>query len=184
MKQLPDYKCTRKRMLLDAFVDQELSCTQHQDIVAHLENCAACRAEVDSITFLVKSLRQLPRATLSEDFLLRDLPNKISKIPLPCTRHKIVPRHNYNDNISVLAIRIWGCTAAAVIMFIGSLGFWHFTNYLDKSKLYHTVTPNYSQAEAQIALLEAAPSSLEQSDSITDSMGLVTDEDGLYAIKM
>ncbi len=216
MAQLPGYECARKRKLLDAFVDQELSNAEHQDITEHLRNCAACREEVEGIRFLVKSLQQLPQPLLSEDFLSRDISGNISKPPMLCSRHKVVPRHSYSDNISVLTIRIWGCSAAALVLFIGGLGELRFagemvhiltapititglisrvysvshqkTCDLSISKPYqqpyYTVGSNYKLAEAQISVLEAAPTLSEQSSSITNSMGLESGEDGLYAIKM
>lgn len=52
--------CTSVRNLLSAYLDSELSGSEMQRVRAHLEECAACRAECDGLREVKSLLRGLP----------------------------------------------------------------------------------------------------------------------------
>jgi anti-sigma factor RsiW len=52
--------CTSVRNLLSAYLDSELPGSEMQQVRAHLEGCAACRAECDGLREVKSLLRRLP----------------------------------------------------------------------------------------------------------------------------
>lgn len=51
--------CTQVSALLSFYIDDKLSSQLKQFVEAHLENCPACRAKLDALNNMVKSLKEV-----------------------------------------------------------------------------------------------------------------------------
>ena len=64
----------RWRMLLSAYVDQQLSEGEQVRLQAHLQRCAACTGELEELRATVTLLRRMPQPALPRSFLLTQAP--------------------------------------------------------------------------------------------------------------
>ncbi len=61
-------ECDYARELLSAYRDGELDASERASVEDHLNDCAACREELESVESVVRSLKALPSAKLTKDF--------------------------------------------------------------------------------------------------------------------
>jgi len=54
--------CSEIQRLLDELVDGELERDREREVLAHLETCAGCRAELEELRAVVNAARALPRS--------------------------------------------------------------------------------------------------------------------------
>lgn len=74
MKPERDLSCARAQVLLEPFLDGDLSAARRSCVERHLAACAACRAELDAAETIRTELRALPRLSCPDvvaDFVLR-----------------------------------------------------------------------------------------------------------------
>ena len=146
-------ECREVRQLADAFVsDQVLVETAHA-IVAHLERCPSCRAEIEGLRRLRAGVRSAvlnaPELTLSPAFasaLAGRLQDEAARRPAP-----------------VVSRRVWLALAASVVLVVGAGLGWQrwsaaaWTALLEAASGDHqNCALTFKLAEAPIPLAEAA----------------------------
>ena len=72
--------CRKARSLLSAFSKDELSYSEKDKLLQHLESCPGCRKEKELAEQLSKAVSSLPKQELSEDFNMK-LFEKIHNVP-------------------------------------------------------------------------------------------------------
>ncbi len=72
---------SRVRRLLSAYIDDEVSRRESEDVRAHLAVCDRCRSEIDSLRATVELLRQLPALETRRTFALADAPIQVASAP-------------------------------------------------------------------------------------------------------
>jgi anti-sigma factor RsiW len=102
-------ECRDARPLLDAFVSEQLLVETTQSIVAHLERCAACRAEADGL----RRLRLATRSAFESSAELRPSAEFLSALPRRLQRTAAPQRPGRARD------RTWLAFAASLLLLIG-----------------------------------------------------------------
>jgi hypothetical protein len=90
-------ECETVQPELSAYVDGELAPEERGLVDRHLEGCAACRAEVELLRLVMRSLRQAPRPEPSEVMRQRLLAQVTVERPL--RRMEIVCTERHGDRV-------------------------------------------------------------------------------------
>lgn len=81
--------CRKIKKLLQLYIDDALTFGEKQLVEKHLEKCSACRAELKSLSAMVRLIKSLPEVSASPDFT-ENLMAKISQIKEK-ERERIIP---------------------------------------------------------------------------------------------
>ncbi len=82
-------ECSAARELLDEYFEGTLPALRRKDVAAHLEQCAACAAELEQIERLAVTLAGAPRVEPREE-LLRAITARAAELPTPGSRWALV----------------------------------------------------------------------------------------------
>jgi len=202
--------CAQAAEMLDAFHDMELEMADAERVEAHLANCSACRRELESIEKIVASLKALPElptkdfadaiearilsqaaATPQAETVAAPIAEPVA--PLEPARPVLTLVSN-KDNVRSLSTaprrsRFLAVAAAAVllggVLVISALG--------PKAPTEIARAPVAPVSDIQTASSTVSISPLsedvvalydEEGGNNVSDVGISTNEDGLYAIKM
>ena len=104
--------CHDVEILLDGYVDGELSPDERLRVQRHLADCAACRAAVDETRSLVAAASELPREISPARDLYPEIAERIERHDASMTTDSVTPR--------VLRVRWIGLAASLLIVTVGS----------------------------------------------------------------
>ncbi len=189
--------CSKFEGLLDSFLDEELSNEENTLVALHLADCRDCQRRLEETKLLVGKLKQLPRLSLPQ--------------ALNCDWDRLVARQAEKKSPVALFMRpnsgFWpaAALAASVVLFLlVQRVLVHFsdatfgTNQAKIVALFQNKASNLSTAQSSAQaigeeesnehltgsfedLLAADPA---ESSSFSEEVGISTDEDGLYALKL
>ncbi len=110
-------RCARAQEELSAYLDEELTAQEKAELRAHLDGCAACRAELEALRATVDSVRALPRTPAPAGF--RDgVMAKLKEAPAPAAGGTGQPAPSFR---APLWRRLWPVAAAIVVALMISL---------------------------------------------------------------
>ena len=72
-------KCKKIKKLLQLFIDNALTFSEKEMVEEHLKECSTCRAELKSLSSIVKMVGSLPEISPSPDFTEKVM-SKISQV--------------------------------------------------------------------------------------------------------
>jgi hypothetical protein len=121
----PEHNWGQQREQLSALLDNELGQQEQAELEAHLRDCAACRAEMDSLWRTRALLHALPQPALPRNFALPletapalDVPDDSSPAQhtRPAAAHRLtpLPRERIANGRRSVRILQWISTVAAV----------------------------------------------------------------------
>jgi anti-sigma factor RsiW len=90
-------ECNAIQPELDAYLDGELAPPEQRSVERHLEECAACRAELELLRAVTGSLRQVERPAPSEAMRRRLFAQVAADLPL--RRMEIVSTERHGDRV-------------------------------------------------------------------------------------
>ena len=76
-------ECKQARRLFGAYWDDEATQAEREWLEAHLNSCAACRSEYDSLASALECVGSLPRQEAAPDLLERILARTRHSVPAP-----------------------------------------------------------------------------------------------------
>lgn len=181
--------CLEISTMLDAYHDHELDTVERNLVDLHLSTCSNCGAKLEGIRQMVASLQALPELAPG-----RDLSQDIEKLVA----------FSSSRRSKILQPRLWGSVsvAAAVALIVIGLKI-GFDTMTVKSTLVKGSLPVFTAREVPLRLGQPGQGDLERSKGKSDeatleiavlndnepgtaaeSVGLATNEDGLYALKL
>jgi len=122
--------CKKIRNLLQLYIDNTLTFGEKQLVEQHLEKCSECRAELKSLSAVVRLIKSLPEVSTSPNFT-ENLMSKISQIEeeereriIPAWQMSLknlwsTPRYRYSL-VSILSLAVF-CVFTFVFLFHPSL---------------------------------------------------------------
>lgn len=203
-----DSICRQTVELLDAYRDNELSDIEQAQVKSHLDACSNCREELESINRLIANLQSLPVKAPAVDIVDR---LDLSKLPLPSGNvipFKKRPWIAIGAAAAVLLIFALASQKEAALRLAANHSQQSPTNSLiaenpkpvnvppadqkekspPASSLHNDVLPTKKTLPDHSEVLVSAPEIAYLADpqdtSQTDTIGIATDEDGLYEIKI
>ncbi|MBY0359040.1 MAG: zf-HC2 domain-containing protein [Candidatus Obscuribacterales bacterium] len=202
-----DSICRQIVELLDAYRDNELSGSEQTQVKNHLDACSNCRKELESINRLINDLQSLPIKTPAVDIV-----DKLDLSILPLPADNVVPfKKRPWIAIGAVAAVLLIFAVASQKQNEPRLAVNHNqpspTNPLiaenhkpisvPPARQKETSSPAFSQhtvipaqknlpdhSEILVSSAEIAYLADPQDTSLTDTIGIATDEDGLYEIKI
>ena len=123
-------KCKKIRNLLQLYIDEALTFGEKQIVEKHLEKCSECRAELKSLSAMLRLIKSLPEVSTSPNFT-ENLMSKISQIEeegreriIPAWQISLknlwsTPRYRYSL-VSILTLAVF-CVFTFVFLFHPSL---------------------------------------------------------------
>ncbi|MBS2010491.1 MAG: zf-HC2 domain-containing protein [Cyanobacteria bacterium SZAS TMP-1] len=191
--------CTQVTEMLDAFRDMELELAEAEMVEAHLQNCADCSRELEAIERVVASLKSLPEVPVKDFADAIEARILAQSNTAPAAESPTLSLVSDKDNVRSLhqSPRRVSClmlVAAAVLVLCGVIGLNSFAPQkpaevarlpeTDKSN-FATASHNLNTEEATAPLAEDVVALYdEDGGSNVSDVGISTNEDGLYAIKM
>lgn len=181
--------CEAIAPLLDCYHDNEMNDAERSTVEKHLANCPACVAELENIANLVHTLGSLPPLETDIDFAER------VEQHIRANQNVAAIINKSQSVVPISKTRRWFAVAAAVAI-LGLAGFQiaHHagqTVSVASSQLPETQMTTEKSTTEQT---QAAPEINQKSNlvaitnpvqnNINEELGIKTDEDGLYAIKM
>lgn len=122
--------CKKIKKLLKLYIDDSLTFGEKQLVEKHLEKCSECRAELKSLSTVVRLIKSLPEVSTSPNFT-ENLMSKISQIEekereriIPAWQMSLknlwsTPRYRYSL-VSILTLAVF-CVFTFVFLFHPSL---------------------------------------------------------------
>ena len=122
--------CRKIKKLLQLYIDDSLTFGEKQLVEQHLEKCSECRAELKSLSAMIRLIKSLPKVSTSPDFT-ENLMSKISQIEeeerervIPAWQMSLknlwsTPRYRYSL-VSILTLAVF-CVFTFVLVFHPSL---------------------------------------------------------------
>ena len=122
--------CRKIRNLLQLYIDDALTFGEKQLVEKHLEKCSECRAELKSLSAMLRLIKSLPEVSTSPNFT-ENLMSKISQIEeeereriIPAWQMSLknlwsTPRYRYSL-VSILTLAVF-CVFTFVFLFHPSL---------------------------------------------------------------
>ena len=129
-KQGKKMNCKKIKNLLQLYIDDSLTFGEKQLVEKHLEKCSECRAELKSLSAMVRLIKSLPEVSTSPNFT-ENLMLKISQIEeeereriIPAWQMSLknlwsTPRYRYSL-VSILSLAVF-CVFTFVFLFHPSL---------------------------------------------------------------
>lgn len=160
--------CQQLEDALDAYYDLELDGEQAEAVEAHLSVCAACTARLVDIENVVTQIKSLPDVALS-----RDLSSVIEAKILSDNVIALSPKAKSKTHL------YWLASAASVLALCFSLGqFKPLAAPIQENSAPRANQNHGNDKDELVAYYE-----YENTDNGSD-LGINTNEDGLYAIKL
>ncbi|MBS1991416.1 MAG: zf-HC2 domain-containing protein [Cyanobacteria bacterium SZAS LIN-3] len=191
--------CTQVTEMLDAFRDMELELAEAEMVEAHLQNCADCSRELEAIERVVASLKSLPEVPVKDFADAIEARILAQSNTAPAAESPTLSLVSDKDNVRSLhqsprRVSRLMLVAAAVLVLCGVIGLNSFAPQkpsevarlpeTDKSN-FATASHNLNTEEATAPLAEDVVALYdEDGGSNVSDVGISTNEDGLYAIKM
>ncbi|MBS1997645.1 MAG: zf-HC2 domain-containing protein [Cyanobacteria bacterium SZAS LIN-2] len=191
--------CTQVTEMLDAFRDMELELAEAEMVEAHLQNCADCSRELEAIEQVVASLKSLPEVPVKDFADAIEARILAQSNTAPASERPTLSLLSDKDNVRSLhqsprrVSRVM-LVAAAVLVLCGVIGLNSFAPQKpsEVARLPETHKSNFATASHNLNTEEAAAPLAEDVVALYDEdggsnvsdVGISTNEDGLYAIKM
>jgi hypothetical protein len=203
-------ECVYVRGLLDAFVDDELTKRECARVTVHLPRCSVCTEELLNIRNLIRMLATMP-AVMPEHDLESKMEQAVTAVwtaqrnaHWPVRTSMLTYKPAAADAVNTLWVRPWKCAACMSAAAVFALGFWtswsapeQLLNLFQTTKIKDVLVPSDCYVAHVVDVGNAnnddgdAVSNAaldfhddEGSSSLTEEIGLKTDEDGLYAVEM
>jgi hypothetical protein len=185
--------CKDIELLLDSYYDKELSISEKAFVENHLANCADCQAKLDLTGRVVQAVQALPKLEMKFD-----LSERLDEL---IAQKSVTKKH---DNlVSFKSNKLLISAAAGIILLVIAFmasNTHHFSqsiknniatnkdnsvNTIAHVKQHLNIKPVISSKSKHIdEPFEIAALTDNSDETLTDALGLATDEDGLYDIKM
>ena len=160
--------------MLNAWIDGIATDDERRMIAGHLESCAACRSELDSLLLVKQLLSSLPEPALPRSFQLTPdqarKPTPIRGTAAPSTVVRMLPVVRILSIAAVLAVLVLGSVTA-----LGPVNNFFGTNETDSSSETVTNTAPGASKEANPALRANAPGEVvDQGQAASSSNSAMT----------
>lgn len=195
------FNCKEIELMLDAYYDDELADISYQQVESHLASCTECTNKLNRIRQTAASLHRLPRLALERDFG-EDLDVLLKK------------ENQQKMKKYLFFLRSAGLAAAACLLIVWFRTSIQMMQIAHINKRLSTASPqianNSGRQKLPILLplepaqklhrykssckldkentfaneIEIANALGNDQNSISETLGCATDEDGLYALKM
>jgi Putative zinc-finger len=191
--------CNQVKPLLDAFLDKELDKDENKVVSAHLADCKKCQIKLDETRLLVDKVNHLSRLTLPRS--------------LDCDWDTLIAQKiEQKSAVSLFkgSATVWTAAALAASVILLLLVQRLFVQFTDTTVASHSQVHGFGVDEVRqnVALINdkrtegisGAHESLKEhltapyedllaadpaeSSSFSEEVGISTDEDGLYALKL
>jgi anti-sigma factor RsiW len=205
MTDLTQTKCENIRELLSAFLDMELTLSEVELVEAHLERCPACVNELAALERVIASVRSLPKLE-SRDFA-DDIEQRIntqiksqaevSQATVAPVANNVLPFKSPKASSTKKRQKLVLVAAAASIVLFGLVAqvSLHPQGPVEIAQFPTQHQSHIIQAEHKLDMDGGAASTAPTSDDIvalydeesgnnSADVGISTNEDGLYAIKL
>ena len=135
--------CKEVRQLAEAFVSEQLSVEANEAVVAHLEQCAACRAEIDGL----RRLREATRAAFARATDLQLRPEFAAAVAARL-------RSEGDRTSGRRQQRVWLAIAASVLLVLGAAWLWRASSLERFAELLHAAVGDHRFCALTFALEE------------------------------
>ena len=194
-----DSNCELIAPLLDCYHDGEVTSEEREQVESHLANCDGCKNELAQISRLSESLKGLPPLKLGDDFadrveqLILSGHNSARRtenvLPINSASGNVIPissaslTHSGKSRLTSWLMAVAAVCAIALLAFQVMKGPSLHSNVAQtpaasKTRNIAQNSTDASKSETLVAISDTVQT------NISEELGIKTDEDGLYEIKM